>query len=608
MKKIKLTILLMTLLCSCAFAQVKVYVRLQQEIYAGEQFRMEVVAENSQSAAEINPTELKDFNASFMGNSLSSSSSRIIINGRVIEDKSEYVSSWNLMVEKAGQYTIPSLTATVDNTKYQTEPVSFSVISPETSDLVGLEAKVSTTSCYIGQPIAFSVNWHLAANPASFDFNIPAIMNEDLFSSGNLSPDGNDKPQKIEGTSIGDIIITQRAGKYKDNPSTLVNFNKYIIPRKSGQISIDPISVTCKIDTATRRRSSFFDDPFRQRQYKRYQASAEPITLNVKPLPTDNKPSDYYGLVGRSYFISTELVNAPEDISVGTPLTLKINISGNGGLLNDVTMPDLSFMASDFKIPADHASGEVVKDTLVFTQTIRPLRSSNDGLIAIPEITIPFFNYTTGKYDRASSQPITINVSGARKIIEADVASNISATPTANASELNKTEHKIAANHYGTELLTNTAFSATELICSTAGIIAVAGPAVMVIICLLLVTSTKSPEKIKNQLAAKASAKAITNINKISIDDQSQFITAIVDIMREYIADKFALTAQSLTAQDCFNTLSENKVNSDLAQSFRNILELGEASRYAGSSGVGHMPNAKDIVELIKAIEKEIRK
>ncbi len=537
MRNIRLTILILILLSSYAMAQVKVYVRVQQDIYAGEQFQMQVIAENSQSAAELNPAELKDFNASFRGSSVGSSTSRIVINGRVVQDKSEYVSSWNLRVDRPGTYTIPALTVTVDGKEYKTEPVNFQAISPETSENLELEARVSTTECYLGQPIALSIKWYLSAKVNGFDFSIPDIMNEELFGSGNLPPEDTRQNQKIEGTSIGDIYITQTEITRKGRQALLVSFNKYIVPQKSGTITIDPISVVCQLETG-RQSNGFYYSP----TYKRFMAKADPITLNVKPLPTENRPADFYGLVGRSFFVMTELVNPPSEVSVGTPLTLRITISGNGNMFDEVKIPDMTFMASDFKIPADHASGEFTGDALVYTQTIRPLRSSADGLVEVPSISIPYFNYQTGKYDRAESAAIPLNIAGARKLVAADVANTSQANIVNSSTELNKIEHKIAANHYGSELLKNTSFNAGQWLKTPGAMAAILSPVVLVFFALVIARKTAvNPEAARERIAGRACKKAIANINKLSATDKNSYVSSINDCLRQYIGDKFAL-------------------------------------------------------------------
>ncbi|MBN2063960.1 MAG: BatD family protein [Sedimentisphaerales bacterium] len=616
MKKIIATIIMITMLSSAVLAQINVFVRVQDDIYAGEKFRMEVVAENSKSAPELEIGQLSGFNPDFLGSSTGSSSSKIIINGRVIEDKSEYVSSWSLNVPSAGSYTIPGLTVAIDGKDYKTQPVQIEVKKPESTDTIGLEVKLSARECYVGQPVALMVKWYVPLNVlADYTFNMPDIMDESMFRTGNLeAPDNGGKVQPIENTSLGTIIASITAGDYKGKRVNIVEFNKYIIPRQAGEIEIDPISVTCILETGSSsgRRNSPFNDPFfdrhfRQPTYGRFQATAESLKLNVRPLPESGKPEGYYGLVGMKYFIRAELVSPPSEISVGTPLTLKIVVSGNGNLLDDVKMPDLSFMSGDFKIPPDQASPQQTQDGLEFTQTIRPLRSSADGLVEVPAITLPYFNYQYREYQEAKTEPIAIEVQAARIIEQADASG--SAAVSDLSTELIQTEQKIAANHYGGEVLHDRSFVIGKELLSWWSLAGTAGPLVLVVISAYVsLAGVKTPEKMRARKCAGASGKAIKGLASLPERGSDKCAVALHDIVCEYIADKFGLVAQSLTASDCREVLSKAGVSQEHISSLCAILEHAEHSRYAGGAGgAGNLPEKKAVTALVKSIESQLK-
>ena len=622
MNKFNFTIYFILLLCSFAAAQVKVYIKLPGEIYVNETFNMNVVAENSKSAPEVDVSELSEFNPSFLGASTGSSSSRIVINGKVIEDKTEFVSKWNLTVNKEGTYTLGPLNVTVDGKNMKTDPVQFVVRKPDTTDELGIEASLSSTECYVGQPVQLSVKWYIPPNLSSFDFSIPTIMDESLFSVGNLQPPGNGgDSQEINNTSIGNLVASVTRGQYQNKPCRVVSFNKYLVPKQTGDIEISPISVNCQLvyrstnNDNNRRRGGFFDDPFfdspfnSNKTYKRFQANASPLNLKVKPLPEQGKPNGFYGLVGTSYFISSELVNAPVTITVGTPLTLKITVSGNNGFLDDVKMPDLSFMSDRFKIPTDFSSPEREKGSLIFTQTIRPTKSTENGLVEIPPIPLHFFNYQLGKYATEQSDPIPIQVEGARKIVEADVRSVVTTEPDqSGGTELEKIEHRIAANHFGDEILVNTTFSVADCFRSFRWLIAMGLPTVILLLTIISAAAgNKDPEKIAAKQAGKAYGKAAGGLAKLNESNAESYLEGLNNVLRQYIADKFKHNAQSLTGQDCKDLLVNAGVSSDYAERYKSVVELFEHSRYAGAASAGNVPGKQEVLELIKSVNKEIK-
>ena len=614
MNKLNRIFYILLLLCSIAAAQAKVYVKLPNEIYVNETFTMQVVGENTKEAPEVDAAELSQFNPSFLGASMGSSSSRIIINGKVVEDKTERISSWNLTVKKEGSYTLGPLNVKVDGQTYKTEPVQFVVRKPDTTDELGIEASLSPASCYVGQPVQLSVKWYVPQNLASYDFSIPTIMDESLFTVGNLQPpDNGGQQQEIKSQSIGNLVASVSRGQYKGQACTVVAFNKYLIPKKAGEITISPIVVNCQLAyvSSNNNRRGFFNDPFfgSNKTYKRFQASADPVTLNVKPLPEDGKPKGYYGLVGSSYFVNVELVNAPESITVGTPLTLKITVSGNNGFIDDVQMPDLAFMSDRFKIPSDYSSPEREKGSVIFTQTIRPTKSSDDGLTEVPPISLSYFDYQEGKYLTESSEPIPIQVEGARKIVEADVRSVVSAEPVQNGgTELEKKEHRIAANHFGDELLVNTIFSVKECMRSISWLIAMGLPTVLLVLSIVSAAiGNKDPEKIAAKQAGKAYSKAAGSLGRLKEGDTESYLSGLNDLLRQYIADKFKQNAQSLTGQDCQQLLVSVGVDKQLADRFAAVVESFEHSRYAGGAAAANASSKQEVLELLKAVNKEIK-
>lgn len=607
-------ILIILALTSAVGAQVSVSVRVADEIYVGEAFQMDVSAENGKSAPQVDAGELAGFNPNFLNSSVGSSSSTIIINGRVVQDKSEFVSSWSLKVDKAGDYTIPALTVTVDGRQYKTQPVSFKAISPESSDLVGLEAKLSTDECYLGQPVAMAVKWYVPGRAmAGYDFDIPALVDTSMFHTGNLeAPQNGGQVQQVENKELGNMEASVTVGEYKGRQTNIIEFNKYIIPQKTGELVIDPISVICKLQTGTTssRSNSPFDDPFfqmRQPTYSRFQASAQPLKLNVKPLPQDGKPAGFYGLVATKMFIRAELVSPPAEISVGTPLTLKITIYGNGNLLEGVKMPDLSFLTGDFKLPPDQASPERTEEGLVFTQTVRPMRSSEEGLVEMPSITLPYFNYQAKEYQVAKTEPIAIKVQGARIIEQADATTAVNDQPV--GSELTRARPQIAANHYGDEVLVGRAFSLRDELLNVWSLAAISCPSVLVLVSLYIsLAGVKDPAKMQARIASAALSRAVKLAGGLPDTSNEKYSAMLTEILRGYIADKFSLTAQSLTADDCREKLVATGVSAANVERFCGIVEYGEHSRYAGSFKLTVVvPDKKEVIALLRAVDGEVK-
>ena len=138
-----------------------------------------------------------------------------------------------------------------------------------------------------------------------------------------------------------------------------------------------------------RSQDSFFDDFFSSRKkYKRFIVNSQGWEIEVLPLPQENKPAEYYGLIGE-YTISASA--EPRSVNVGDPITLTIKVGGNR-YLKPVRWPELekvSGMAENFKIPSQKASPVIEDGFKVFTQTIR---ATNDKVPQIPPIELVYFD------------------------------------------------------------------------------------------------------------------------------------------------------------------------------------------------------------------------
>ena len=138
----------------------------------------------------------------------------------------------------------------------------------------------------------------------------------------------------------------------------------------------------------------------------------------MKPLPTENQPEGFYGLVG-SYTISAQA--SPTDVSVGDPITLTLRIGGSP-YLKPVRWPALEkvpALADNFRIPSEKASPELVQGHKTFIQTIR---AKNNTVTEIPPIPLVTFDPQTGSYRSVASEPIPLTVAASHVLGSGDLS------------------------------------------------------------------------------------------------------------------------------------------------------------------------------------------
>ena len=97
-----------------------------------------------------------------------------------------------------------------------------------------------------------------------------------------------------------------------------------LYPQKTGELDIEPLSLVA-VQVPTNRR-----DIFGRRLYETTDKTvAQGNSINVKPLPTQDKPAGFTGAVGDFAF---KVVPSKTDLAATESLNVKVQVSGNGNL------------------------------------------------------------------------------------------------------------------------------------------------------------------------------------------------------------------------------------------------------------------------------------
>jgi hypothetical protein len=481
-----------------------------------------------------------------------------------------------------GIMRIPAVTVTINGKKYQTNEIVMTVVKPGMTDQLELEATLSQDKCYAGQPVILTVKFYVYSNVGDYEFDIPALNNDAFYVEDN------------EATK-------QYRVNRKNKEAILLTFSKVLIPKTAGQIDMGTPSVSADVAVGRARSQDPFDNFFRNNiQYKRFSVSAQPLKLSVLPLPQQNKPDGFYGLVGR-YTISASA--APTKASVGDPITLTIKIGGD--FLKPVQWPQLeqiSGLSENFKMPSQKSSPTVENGFKVFTQTIRP---ANDKVTEIPSIPLAYFDGDKGAYVIAKTEPIKLEVSPTKILTNADVEGR-DFTPA--GKEVEAVRKGISANYEGPDCLQNVGFSLASAITSPAYLVSWAAPL------LVLITSVfakgfvhTTPEQAARKRRRRAANNAISELKKIPPAQLQKNSELLAEAMKQYIGERFDKVAGSLTADDCMRTIIDCTGDSAGAGCYKDIVSRCETARYAPTQQQIDSGTIDEAVRLIREIDKKAK-
>lgn len=601
---------LMMLLAGAAAAQVRVFAQVDNstDIYIGERFGYHIIIDGENKPGQVDLTPLAEYNPQSAGNRDVSQTSISIVNGRATRNiTKQYVMSYSLASNQAGQIHLPPVTVTLDGKSYRTNPVGVNILNPGTTDRLDLDITLSEQQCYVGQPIIMTVKFYISADIGDFQFNIPAFTSDAFYLE-----DPDIKNQQAQEYDLGNgttVFVSQYRTTHNGKDSILLSFSKVLIPRYPGEIEISPASVSADVVVGrTRSRDPFSDDSFfggffgSRKEYKRFLVSSQPIKLTVLPLPEQGKPPGFYGLVGQ-YTITASAT--PTKVSVGDPITLTIKIGG-GRYLKPVQWPILEQvpeLAQNFKIPSERASPVIENSFKVFTQTIR---ANNDKVAAIPSIPLAYFDAEKGRYEIAETKPIKLQVSPSKILTDADLEGSDFAPVNKEVEAIRK---GLSANYEDTDALTNQTFSPLSAAVSPGYVVIWAGPLALVIASALIKFFTHTtPEKIASRRRRAAAGKAVAQLKKIASVPAAQRYELLASTMKQYIGDRFDKIAGSLTGDDCRQALVAATQDVRAADRFKEIVVNCEAARYASIETKIDSTQIKEVIKLIRNIDKKSKK
>lgn len=311
-----------------------------------------------------------------------------LVNGQI---QTEVTYTYKLQPLRAGSLTIPPISVKIDERTFQSEPIPITVTQgaapapspgnagrPDTitlpEELNGqdffVEAVVDLSEPYIGQQIIYTFRFYQAIR---------------LYRQPQ-----HDMPIFTGFTAIG-LPVREYNLTIEDTTYLVSEIRTALFPEVDGTFTLTPARLTFP--------GNFFEKPI--------ELKTKPVTIQVKPLPTDAPPG-FKGAVGQ---YQIEAAFSPQVAVLNQPSTLSVAISGVGNIstLPEPIWPVLKGWRvydslDSFNIDTQ---GEALSGTRVFERLII---SENLGDITIPQTKFVYFDPVAGQYQTISSRSIPVRV------------------------------------------------------------------------------------------------------------------------------------------------------------------------------------------------------
>ncbi len=581
-----------------------------------DSLQLTVSAGAQQGTPQIQIPEFEDFD---VVQRPSQSTEMQIINGRMsVKQKITVI----LMPKRDGKLTIPRIPATLDGQTAYSEPIEIHVVksavkpqaphpqsqqdsrrsdveppgSTDEKDLF-IRAAADKTEVYVGEQI--SVQYDLYSRINIVDVNIQTMPStsgfweEDLYSPQSLD---------MRRTKINDVPYV-----------TALIARKALFPVSSGEYTIEPMVLRFAVRTERRRSSrsrdpfGFMNDDFFNPFFDRTKSifrKSNPLSIKVKPLPEEGRPSSFSGSVG-DFSISADIDKTR--LKQGDALTLTINVQGTGNVktFGPPVLPELP----DFKVyePKVSESGNIQNMTYVGLKSFEyVLIARNPGNVAIPSLEYSFF-------DPQKEQYRTVHTKNFRVFVEESEQEEDSVIVVGPETQKKKMVLKGKDIRYiksAPDMLSDQTqnFHKRPLTLLLWILPWFALPGALIF--------SSYRKRLSEDVAFARKRKALVTVqNKLKKaesmsehpENSVEFYKTINDALTKYIADVCNLPAAGLTPEEIRNVLNQSCVTSESIRKVDSLLETSNFLIFTGArSEKKDMQNSlEEVKQLINELEKE---
>jgi hypothetical protein len=584
----------------------------KNKVYVGEVFQISFSASGSMQGFKA--PNMPEFDV-YSGPNQSTSVQ--IMNGNMTQTISY---SYMIAGRKDGKYTIGVASATINNVKVESSPITIEVMKgsapqnqhqqqqqqdpfaglfndpnqqqPQEKPNVSNEdlfvrAYVSKKQCYLGQQIT---------------------VTHKVYARTNMEQRG---AQKVE---MPDYVgfwskVEDRKGPIPVNVENLDGINysvasfvtTYLLPQRTGRLEIDPIELDWVVRVRSKKPQSFVEQFFGGGvQDVAIKIKSKSVYVDVLPLPEKGKPENFSGAVGKFAF-KTELNH--KTVKANEGVNLQVTISGTGNI-NLTETPKINFPEGfevyDPKISENISYSGGISGSKTYDYLVIPRRQ---GEYVIKDLNFSYFDPEKNQYVSIPSPELKIAVE------KGDANSENAAQVYNPKNEVGAVENDIryiktgdlklkpvdeeffgSGKHYALLLLTFVLFG---------GALATRSYLIKTNSNLIAVRERKAARLARKQLAT---AEKLKNQNK-----QDEFYNEVLSALNLYVSHKMNIPVADLSKKNITITLAAKNVKQDTINKLITTLNDCEYARYAPSSAEKDLNLVyKNTIELITNIEDEI--
>lgn len=329
-----------------------------------------------------------------------------------INGKASFSQSYTYIIQpnRKGELTIGAASVIIGGKTIQSSPIKIIVLdavelpkNPNDPNYIAqqnihLVAEISKSSPYVGEGIYVEYRLYVSENVSVYDTSVTEAPQYNGFWNQDI---------KINGFPV-------KMGKYNgENYRYIVLQKAYLIPTKSGKLTLDPMKMDIVIGVPS-GRTDFFGNAITRNVRQEFASAIK--TISPKSLPIEGKPANFNGAVGDFKFdvsLNKEFLKANETAE------LKVAVSGKGNLklfeIPGVETPvELEKYQPERKEKVSVTTNGI-NGTVSDLYTIVP---QYKGKYKIPNISFSYFNPSERKYHTLTTEDFYVDVLEGKELVQ----------------------------------------------------------------------------------------------------------------------------------------------------------------------------------------------
>ncbi|MGA3285082.1 MAG: BatD family protein [Verrucomicrobiota bacterium] len=329
-------------------------------------------------------------------------------------------------------------------------------------------------------------------------------------------------------------------------------------------------------------RSPFFDGG----EQKQVSLATDSIEVQSLPLPTEGRPADFNGAVGHY----TMTVNAgPMNVTVGDPITVRIQISGRGAL--DALTPPNQPEWHDFKVYPPVSKMETsdqlgLEGTKTFEEIVTP---QNTDVHQLPQFSFSFFDPEDGNYHTLTqlSEQLAVHPAGMAPVPTIATAKTAGAeNPPSPPDILPIKEDFGALAPAASPLVTRPAFLALQGLPVLAWLAAFGWRK-------RTDNLANNPRLRRRRQVAQLVHDGLGDLRRLAVENNSdEFFATLFRLLQEQLGERLDCPASSITESVVDERVASHGVSDATLHGLRELFQLCNQARYAPVRGSSELNSA----------------